>query len=479
MKVNAIRVRFGMVVAALAAISALNFGAVIMTSAPRPLASQGAAYLETTGSYNGLTAANRINDALDALLTCNKGGSAPTNALGEAAKAGQCWLDDSNALMLVKKRYSGAAWVVEGVIDVANGVWSPPIGGGAGSVASASTTDLCAAPAAFQTVTGTATIAGFGSNCPAGTKKVVLFQGIATITYNAGAMILPGQRDFTSAAGDVIEAVSLGGGNWRVTSITKIDGNAVLSPSFRVGTMYYTFEDIDSKAVLAFGQALSRASYPDFFSAVTRTQSAVRSSGNNTLTSVANTKGLGAGMPIEGNGIQPGTTISSVTASTIVMSANASSSGTSNVTVFKTGYGAGGDSTTVGVPNCEGKKIAGRSDMSGTDSATLSGATALNSTLGNKTSTLLTANLPPYTPSGSIVTAFGGKSVPLFGSPAVSSVNSSGGINGPYDLGGPSGISFAASATSTFTGTAQGGTSTPLAIVDPTLIADCAIRVLP
>jgi hypothetical protein len=118
-----------------------TFAALGITAA---VASQGQLYLPTTGTYSGLQAANYTNGAIDALATCNKGPAAPTNALGAAAVTGQCWLDDSSANMMIKKRYSGTAWVVEGVIDVAGGVWSPPVGGGAGTVNAAATTDLCA-----------------------------------------------------------------------------------------------------------------------------------------------------------------------------------------------------------------------------------------------------------------------------------------------------------------------------------------------
>lgn len=468
MKINASRVRIAV---AVAAISLLNFGAVMLSNGPRLLASQGENFLDTTGTYSGLQAANRINGALDALLTCNKGSSAPTNALGGAAKAGQCWLDDTSATLLVKKRYSGAAWVVEGVIDVSNGVWVPPIGGGAATVASATTTNLCASPQAVQNVTGTTPIAGFGADCVNGTKKILIFAGATTLTYHATSLIIPAQRDYTTTAGDVIEAVSLGSGNWRITNIAKIDGNAVLSPAFRVGTLYYTFEDVDSKAVLAFGQALSRATYPDYLAAVTRTQSAVRSSGNNTLTSVANTKGLGAGMPIEGTGIQSGTTIASVTASTIVMSQNATSSGTANVMVFKTGYGSGGDSTTVGVPDCQGRKIAGRDDMSGTAAARLPSATVLNTAQGSKEQTLSALQIPQLATTG--ITASSVTTGPF---------NQAGNTNVSITTGGAaSGTSnvgpIAISTTIGGTINATGGASHP--IVDPTLIAECAIRVLP
>lgn len=451
-------------------------------------ASQGPAFMPTTGTYNGLQAANTLNGALDALLTCNKGSTAPTNALGGIAKAGQCWIDDTSATLLIKKRYTGSAWVVEGVLDVTNGVWAPPVGGGSATVNSATSTDLCASPVALQTVNGTTTIAGFGSNCANGVKKVLVFQGAVTLTYNATQLIIPGQRDYLTSAGDVAEAVYLGSGNWRVTSISKIDGNAVLSPSFRVGTIYTTFEDIDSKAVLAYGQALTRASYPDYLTAVTRTQSGTRASGNATLTSVANTAGLGAGMPIEGAGIPAGTTISSVTSSTIVMSANASSSGTANVVIFKTGYGSGGDSTTVGVPDCRGNKIAGRDNMGGIITGRINNGTVLNALQGGSTSTLIASNLPPVVPTGS---ASSSTSVSLTAPGALSSgtitkinIGLAGGGNvNDWMVSNGSALANASATAATSTtitmNALPGASSAPVAIVDPTIIADCAMRVLP
>lgn len=191
--------------------------------------SQGANWLPTTGVYSGLTAANDTNAALDALLTENSGSSAPTNALGGVPKLGQTWLDTTSATLPIFKRYTGSAWVVEAVIDVTNGIWMPVIGGGIGTVASSGTTDLGASPQAVQNVTGVTTITSFGSNCAKGSRKILIFGGILTLTYDAVALIIPGGSNVTTAAGDVAEAVYLGSGNWRVLNYVPLVGVSVLT----------------------------------------------------------------------------------------------------------------------------------------------------------------------------------------------------------------------------------------------------------
>lgn len=186
-------------------------------------------YMPTTGVFNGLTAANTINAALGSLNSCNSGSAAPTNALGGAPVEGECWLDTTSATAKILKRYSGSGWLVEGVLDVTNGRWQPPIGGGTGSVASAGTTDLCASPQAFQTVSGTTTITSFGSNCVQGIRKTLVFSGVLTLTHNSTSLIIPGGLSKTTANGDVAEAVYLGSGNWRVVSYVPIGGTVVTS----------------------------------------------------------------------------------------------------------------------------------------------------------------------------------------------------------------------------------------------------------
>jgi hypothetical protein len=72
------------------------------------------------------------------------------------------------------------------------------------------------------------------------------------------------------------------------------------------------------------------------------------------------------------------------------MSTTATANGAQTVTAFLSGYGSGGDSTTVGVMDCRGRMIAGRDPSS----TVLSSATALNSPQGSQSQTLTLAQLP-------------------------------------------------------------------------------------
>jgi hypothetical protein len=229
------RARFGAAKFAVLAFAISLVTSWLMIGPLQAPASQGSNFLDTTGIYNGLTAANRLNGALDALLTCNSGSTAPTNALGGVAELGQCWLDTTSATLPVKKRYTGSGWVVEGVIDVSNGVWVPVVGGGSATVASAATTNLCASPQALITISLTNTITSFGSSCAVGQQKMLVFSGILTLTYNATSLIIPGGLSKTTANGDVAIAVYLGSGNWRVLSYVPIAGTVVTSIAGNTG----------------------------------------------------------------------------------------------------------------------------------------------------------------------------------------------------------------------------------------------------
>lgn len=466
-----------------AVVSALVAFAVVAVQWPSTRqAAQSYGFLPTTGTYSGAQAANYINDALNAALTCNKATSPPVGLSG-SAEAGLCWLDNTSATLLVKKRYTGSAWVTEGVLDVSNGVWVPPVGGGAATLASASTADLCVSPQSVINLTGTTTVTAFGSTCVNGTKKTIIFGGAVPLTYNFASLIIPGATDYTAAVGDVAEAVALGGGNWRVTNITRINGNAVTNPAVEVGTLhYFVGASAPTKYVFGYGQALTRASYPDFVSAVSRAQSAVRTSGSPTLTGIADTSGFGAGMPIEGTGISGGTTVVSVTSNTITMSGNAGSSGTATATVFLTGYGSGGSSSTIGVPDCRGRVMAGRDDMGGTAASRITStyfgtsASAMNAAGGDEKQTLTIAQMPAHDHGGATGSA----------SPSVTLTKQ--GTDATYAGAGATYImqSTTANALASVGGSVAahthsissqgGGAAHP--ILPPTLIANCIIRVL-
>lgn len=89
------------------------------------------------------------------------------------------------------------------------------INGAYTDAASASTVDLGAVASNKVRITGTTTITAFGT-APAGTRRTVRFAGALTLTYNATSLIIPGDKNITTAADDWCEAVSLGSGNWYV-----------------------------------------------------------------------------------------------------------------------------------------------------------------------------------------------------------------------------------------------------------------------
>jgi len=65
-------------------------------------------------------------------------------------------------------------------------------------------------------VTGTTTITSFGAARQAGVERVIVFDGILTLTHNATTLILPGGANIITAAGDVAKVVADTATNWRV-----------------------------------------------------------------------------------------------------------------------------------------------------------------------------------------------------------------------------------------------------------------------
>lgn len=115
-----------------------------------------------------------------------------------------------------------------------------------------------------------------------------------------------------------------------------------------------------------FGQALSRATYIDLLAALTATVIGNAAISNNTLTGISvDLRNLGLeGAPIEGPGVQTGTTVASVTINTIVLSQNASANATSGqYRVFPHGNGDG--STTFNLPDDRDRASIGRGDATG------------------------------------------------------------------------------------------------------------------
>lgn len=90
-------------------------------------------------------------------------------------------------------------------------------------IASAATTAIGGVNSGNVRITGTTTITSFGT-IAAGVARIVRFAGALTLTHNATSLILPGGVNITTAAGDTLEALSLGAGNWVVRDYMRASG---------------------------------------------------------------------------------------------------------------------------------------------------------------------------------------------------------------------------------------------------------------
>lgn len=145
--------------------------------------------------------------------------------------------------------------------------------------------------------------------------------------------------------------------------------------------------------------------------------------------------------------------------------------------IMSTTYGTGDGSTTFNLPDKTGR-ISAMQEASATRlTSTYFGgnSTALGATGGGESETLLTANLPPYTPAGSVAVestptnvVSGTLSNVALGNGAVSFTIA--------NLGAISAGQIAS--TGALTGTAQGGTSTPHRTVQPTIVCNYILRII-
>ena len=76
----------------------------------------------------------------------------------------------------------------------------------------------------YHFVTGTTNISALWSGEAAGWTIELKFAGILTITHNATSLILPGGKNFTTAADDILRFRSEGSNNWRCVGGSRADG---------------------------------------------------------------------------------------------------------------------------------------------------------------------------------------------------------------------------------------------------------------
>jgi hypothetical protein len=210
--------------------------------------------------------------------------------------------------------------------------------------------------------------------------------------------------------------------------------------------------------LIAGGAAQLRSAFPNLFACLTTTVSATTTSGfpNVTLSAPAS---LFVGWFVGGTNVLCNSTILTVTDTThVVLSNNAGGNGATTLTF---GPAPQGDcSTTFNVPNMNGR-VTAMADLGGTVLTTSCspGASVVGTLCGSQATTLGTGNLPPYTPAGTN-SGF---------STGTSSVTPGGTV-------GTSNNSASGSIVTSFTGTPQGGTSTPFSQMQPTALVLKAIK---
>lgn len=128
---------------------------------------------------------------------------------------------------------------------------------------------------------------------------------------------------------------------------------------------------------------------------------------------------------------------------------------------------------TITLPDFRGRAVAALDDMGNSPSGRLSGTyfgatTTLGIAAGVDHAALITDNLPPYTPAGTIsngAITINGTAMNIAGLN-----NNAGGGGGAFAAGSAAAVLTASQGTSTFTGTAQGGTSAGFSLIQPTML---------
>lgn len=326
----------------------------------------------------------------------------------------------------------------------------------------------------------------------------------------AGRAIIYGDGSYRQIVRD-----SLGNLIW--DAVTSSTGTSSGSTSTGDGDLVGTVKPwaglvAPNQYAFAYGQEVSRTTYSVLFTAITLSQVATCTSGNPILTGLSDTSQIPNGSVIESICATAGSTVISKTSTTVTLNNNAPVT-TSNTAATFFLYGNGNGSTTFNLPDLRGNTIAGRSNMGGTASTNLTstyfGANpqATGAIGGLQTSTLLSANLPPYTPAGTNAVVTGTLSGTIgavvtdpghtHGVAFLASIGDGGGPpnNGLRTGSGTTvtsnsattGISatvnlatgvFTGSAPA-FTGTAQGGTTTPFANIQPTITLNYIIKITP
>jgi len=162
---------------------------------------------------------------------------------------------------------------------------------------------------------------------------------------------------------------------------------------------------------------------------------------------------------------------------------------TTNTTAMFFPFGNGDGSTTFTLPDLRGMVIAGRPNMGGIAvsffTSTYFGVNpdAQGARGGAQNNTLVTSNLPPYTPTGSVPIVdpghFHAFSTPASNQPQNPDTGTSYATAGGNPVGPFNTTTNTTGITASFNGVAQGGTSVPFSIIQPTITLNYIIKIVP
>ena len=79
----------------------------------------------------------------------------------------------------------------------------------------------------FFDVTGTTSITSISTSGVIGTRILLQFDGVLTLTYHATDLILPGKANIITAAGDIAEFIEYASGDWMCLNYTRASGYPV------------------------------------------------------------------------------------------------------------------------------------------------------------------------------------------------------------------------------------------------------------
>lgn len=329
-------------------------------------------------SESGTELATHLTEFRDALHTQHSGDTRPSYAV-----AGLIWKCTATTPPTIF-RFDGTNDVVMGYVDETGHIWMPVVGGGSTVLSSADTVDLGTAPGTHVFIGGTTTITSFGSTMKVGQIKTIQFTGGLTIKHDGTALNLPVGGDTVVSAGDRMIVVCLGPNSYTVLAHIAA-GSSPVEPAGVVKE--YSGIVLPAGYLWADGSMVSRSTFATLFAAISKQTTGSLVSGNATITSVASTTGIAAGMPMSGPGIQSGALVKSFTSNSITMTLAANGTGTAQPIVIAP-HGVGDGITTFTLPNRCGRIGVGRDDMSGTARNNNQVVTTLTTTNGSATATV-------------------------------------------------------------------------------------------